>query len=253
MPIHDWSLTDSGIFHDLHLMWIAFLRKALNEGVLPNPYYALAEPVIGEAIPDVLTLQAWTPPGEGDPALGARSDANESAVSVAPSPVLVQEMGQADPYLLHTRHILIRDQLRNDRVVAVIEIVSRANKASRPECDKFVTKSLNLFGKGIHLVFIDLQPATPVAREGLHAKICEAYGEAPPEPPRDRTLQAVSYQVLENARVRAHVVPLKVGDGLPEMPVFLLPHRFVRLPLEETYTTAFESLPKKFREALGGA
>jgi hypothetical protein len=249
MPIHDWSLTDSGIFHDLHLMWIAFLRKALNDGVLPKPYYALAEPTI----PESLTLEAWTPSGEGDSAVGTKNDANQSAVSIAPSPVLVQEMGQADPYLLHTRHILIRDQLRNDRVVAVIEIVSRANKASRPECDKFVTKSLDLSGKGIHLLFIDLRPATPIAREGLHARICESYGEAPPETPLDRPLQAVAYQVLENARVRAHVVPLKVGDALPEMPVFLLPHRFVRLPLEETYAAAFASLPGKFRELLGGS
>ena len=172
------------------------------------------------------------------------------AVSVAPSAVLVQELGPADPYALHTRHILIRDQLRNDRVVAVIEIVSMANKASRPECEKFVTKSLSLFGKGIHLVFIDIQPTTPVATGGLHAKICEAYGEPPPEPPADRPLLAASYQVLENARVRAHVVPLKVGDRLPEMPVFLLPHRFVRLPLEATYEEAFRSLPRKFREVL---
>ncbi|UCE61310.1 MAG: hypothetical protein JSU63_06095 [Phycisphaerales bacterium] len=45
-------------------------------------------------------------------------------------------------------------------------------------------------------------------------------------------------------------LPLAVGDPLPEMPVFLLPHRFVRLSLEPSYTEAFESLARRFRHVL---
>ncbi|MBI2947742.1 MAG: hypothetical protein HYY23_08845 [Verrucomicrobia bacterium] len=57
MPAHDWSRVTAGTFHDFHLAWIAELRRALNSGLLPKGYSALAEQVAGEIIPDVLTLQ----------------------------------------------------------------------------------------------------------------------------------------------------------------------------------------------------
>lgn len=44
MPLHDWARLDPDIFHDFHVGWIAELRRALNGGVLPAEYYALAEP-----------------------------------------------------------------------------------------------------------------------------------------------------------------------------------------------------------------
>jgi hypothetical protein len=43
MPVHDWTLVEDGIFHDFHVGWIAQLRTALNNGLLPPGYYALEE------------------------------------------------------------------------------------------------------------------------------------------------------------------------------------------------------------------
>src|SRR5207247_6476085 len=60
MPVHDWNRVTAGTFHDFHLAWIAELRRTLNGGLLPQGYYALAEQVAGEIIPDVLTLQQGT-------------------------------------------------------------------------------------------------------------------------------------------------------------------------------------------------
>ena len=57
MPVHDWNRVTAGTFHDFHLAWIAELRRALNGGLLPRGYYALAEQVAGDIIPDVLMLQ----------------------------------------------------------------------------------------------------------------------------------------------------------------------------------------------------
>ena len=54
MPIHDWSLVFDGAFHAFHHAWIAELQKALNSGVLPPEYYALAEQVAGPTVPGVL-------------------------------------------------------------------------------------------------------------------------------------------------------------------------------------------------------
>ena len=57
MPIHDWTRVDAGLFHNFHLQWIAHLSSALNAGVLPADYYALAEQRTGGFEPDVLALK----------------------------------------------------------------------------------------------------------------------------------------------------------------------------------------------------
>ena len=62
MPIHDWPRVFDGAFHAFHHAWIAELQKALNSGILPPDYYALAEQVAGPTVPDALTLRAGCDP-----------------------------------------------------------------------------------------------------------------------------------------------------------------------------------------------
>ena len=47
MPVHDWTRVFDGAFHAFHLAWIAEIQKALNNGILPPDYYAMAEQVAG--------------------------------------------------------------------------------------------------------------------------------------------------------------------------------------------------------------
>ena len=56
MPLHDWTKVDDGIFHDFHSSWIIHLKESLNEGLLPDGFYALTEQHARDRIPDVLTL-----------------------------------------------------------------------------------------------------------------------------------------------------------------------------------------------------
>ena len=58
MPIHDWSRVDAGIFHHFHHAWIEEIARALNRGVLPGDYYAMAEQHASQFGPDVLNLQS---------------------------------------------------------------------------------------------------------------------------------------------------------------------------------------------------
>jgi hypothetical protein len=164
--------------------------------------------------------------------------------------MVVQDLPPAEAYLALARHIVIKSSLRDDEVVAVIEVVSRANKASRDNLDQFLRKSLEFLRGGIHLVLLDLQAPTSLVPAGFHALICEAHAESPLAFPDDRRLQAASYQVLEDGSVRSRVVALRPGDTLPGMPVFLTPHHYVDLPLEETYMTAFGNLARRFRRVL---
>ena len=66
MPVHDWTRVSAGTFHDFHSAWIVEIRNALNTGVLPPDYYAMAEQVAGEVGPDVLALQARPQNGQPD-------------------------------------------------------------------------------------------------------------------------------------------------------------------------------------------
>ncbi len=43
MAVHDWTRVDAGIFHAFHLRWLGRLQDALNGGIMPPNYYALAE------------------------------------------------------------------------------------------------------------------------------------------------------------------------------------------------------------------
>lgn len=61
MPIHHWTRVYAGIFHDFHHAWIEETKRALNNGVLPPDYYALAEQTAGGLHPDVLTLERKRP------------------------------------------------------------------------------------------------------------------------------------------------------------------------------------------------
>jgi hypothetical protein len=53
MPIQDWTRVEAGIFHDFHHEWISTIRRALNSGLLPPEYYALAEQQAAGFGPDV--------------------------------------------------------------------------------------------------------------------------------------------------------------------------------------------------------
>jgi len=58
MPLHNWSNVESGIFHAFHTAWITEIQNALNTGLLPSSYYALAEQHAGDYVADVLTLHS---------------------------------------------------------------------------------------------------------------------------------------------------------------------------------------------------
>jgi len=73
-----------------------------------------------------------------------------------------------------------------------------------------------------------------------------------PPPVPDRLLSVVSYQVREAGKICSRAVALKVGDRLPEAPIFIRPHELVRAPLEATYEQAFRRVPRKYRERLAG-
>src|SRR2546426_7698934 len=89
--------------------------KPLQQPSASETFYALAEPVLGEAEPDLLTLKARIPSGEdreggGDPLSASHvlEDSREGAIALAPSLVVVQDF-HLDRYTRRARRIAIRD------------------------------------------------------------------------------------------------------------------------------------------------
>src|SRR5271168_1130564 len=118
MPVHDWTRVDDGIFHDLHLAWIGELRKALNRGILPAGYYALAEQVAGSVGPDVLTLQGnGLAPGEPDESAGDSSGGTLTLVRTKPQTRFTTPFTIRD-YVSRRRTLVIR-HVSGDRIVAL--------------------------------------------------------------------------------------------------------------------------------------
>ncbi len=252
MTVHDWTRVPDGTFHHFHVTWIPLLSDVLNQGILPPGYYAMAEQVAG-IIPDVLTLQAIDETIEGEGSLQAESAGSGAATLVAtpPQATITARLEERAIYAAKANHLVIRHQ-SNDRVVAILEIVSPGNKSSQKALDQFLQKAAAALWEGVHLLVIDLIAPTPRDPEGIHGAIWhELGGETEYHRPRNKPLTAASYSAFTGeAPIEAFVEPIAVGDVLPTMPLFLARGRHVRVPLEPSYMEAVSKIPARARKPL---
>jgi hypothetical protein len=243
MPVHDWTRVNAGTFHHFHTCWVAELAKALNDGLLPADYYALAEQVAGGVVPDVLTLQAAVSGDDGpEPAGGL-------AVAVQPPKARFSATFEADLYAERSRGVVIR-HASGDRVVAMIEIVSPGNKATRHALRSFIDKAYAALKAGCHLLVVDLFPPGPRDPQGIHGALAEEFGEGGFKLPDDKPLALAAYSAGELKRY--YVEPLAVGDALEDMPLFLTADVYVPAPLEATYLAAWSAVPRRWRVEVEG-
>jgi hypothetical protein len=213
MPVHDWTRVDAETFHDFHTRWITHLSEALNGGVLPPGYYAMAEQWAGRAVADVLTLEAPSAP-------------------------------RALRRTLTIRHV------SGHRVVAVVEIVSPGNKDRAVHVAEFADKAEAALSYGIHLLLVDLIPPGPHDPQGMHATLWERFDDEPYVLPSNEPLTLASY--VAGPRPEASLEHLAVGSPLAEMPLFLEPERYVNTPLEPSYLAAYRGMPTFWRDVLEG-
>jgi hypothetical protein len=242
MPIHDWTRVPAGIFHDFHHEWISTIRRALNDGLLPDDYYALAEQTAAGYGPDVLTLQERAPADTSAPAPGG------GALRTATRPTTRFTAESQAQFFRRKKSAIAVRHVSDDRIVAMIEIVSPGNKAARPPFRAFVAKACKLVQHRIHLLLIDPFPPTKRDPQGIHAAI---WGEVEDEPfslPPDKPLTLVAYECGQTTR--AYIEPVAAGDVLPDMPLFLEPGGYILVPLEATYEAAWRSVPRRWRVVL---
>jgi hypothetical protein len=244
MPMHDWTRVGPGIFHHFHHAWIFAISNALNGGLLPSGYYALAEQMAGGFGPDVLTLDAS---GRTPPATSVTTDAGSGvALATAPPQVRYHARSESDQYARKAKSVVVR-HASDHRVIAVAEIVSPGNKAGRLALRQFVEKAQDLLSRGIHLLIVDPFPPGTLDPQGLHKLIWD-YAEDSYLPIPDRPLTLAAY--VGGDAPEAFVEPTAVGLPLVNMPLFLTPETYVPVPLEPAYQVAWEAVPAVWREVL---
>jgi hypothetical protein len=242
MPVHDWTRVNAGTFHDFHSAWVIHLKETLNGGLLPEGYYALAEQHAGQILTDVLTLQF----GEGDP-LGP---AETGPVAVADAPPRVSRKLVAGPnatYRATRRTVAIR-HVSNHRLVALIEIISPANKDRPSSVREFVEKAHAALRHGCHLLVIDLFSPGLHDPQGMLGAIWETFDLADDLPSADKPLVLAGCVALPLPE--AYLEMVAVGDVLPDMPLFLQPNWYINTPLEATYQAAYRGVPAYWRGVL---
>jgi Protein of unknown function (DUF4058) len=256
MPIHDWTRVEAGIFHHFHQRWIGTITDVLNQRLLPGEYYALAEQQGAGFEPDILTLKAGRspepddtagPPARGSSGRAAGNGAGGGGLLVAEPRVRVTAETDLEFYRRKQNVVAVR-HASGDRLVAVVEVVSKGNKSGRKAFEDFLRKAAELLSHQVHLLILDLQPPTARDPQGIHGAIWDEVAGQPYSRPDDKPLTLAAYEA--GAGVRGFIEPVAVGDTLIDMPLFLEPGRHVAVPLEETYRLAFESVPRRWRTIL---
>ena len=131
-----------------------------------------------------------------------------------------------------------------DHVVAFFEIVSPGNKHSQRALQQLLEKLASALEQGRHLVVIDLHPPGSHDPHGLHA----AFWGTTPGVTFEQPLSLAAYRA--DVCPTAYFEPISTGAVLPDMPLFLMPDRYINVPLEATYQTAWRGVPERWKRVI---
>lgn len=237
MPIHDWTRVAAGTYHDFHQGWTIGIRNALNRGILPPGYIAMADQRVAGPEPDVVALKSRGP-----------SPSPRGGLAVADVPPRARQSARIETekatYARKANRLSVRDKL--GRVVAIIEVVSPGNKSGSYPFQTFVAKAVEFLRAGVSLLIVDPFPPTPRDPDGVHHAIWNELVGEPFEPrPEDKPLTVAAYDAGD---WNAYVDPVAVGDALPDGPLFLAAGWYVNVPLEATYAASWAETPQPIRD-----
>ena len=104
------------------------------------------------------------------------------------------------------------------QIVALVEIVSPANKDRAAHVAEFADKAETALSYGIHLLLADLFRPGPHDPRGMHGAMWERFDDEPYELSADKPLTLASY--VGGICPEAYVEHLPFGAPLPVMPLF---------------------------------
>ncbi len=175
--------------------------------------------------------------GNGGVAVATQTQMETEAALYTPPATDLHLPADFPPELL----IEVKDVTRQYRVVAVIEMVSPANKDSEEYREQFAAKCLSYFAKGIGLVVIDI---VTNRHANLHNELVRvAHDDAEFEMSENLIIYVAAYRPVHRNKedlVDLWHWPLEVGAAIPAVPLALKGYGCVKLELEATYTEVRE-------------
>ncbi len=242
--MHNWSRVGAWIYHDFHTSFLVAIKRGLT-ALLPSGYYAMAEQSLRTMGPGILTLQARNGTRDFETTGG-------TAVAAMPEIQISDRVGLGVGF--QQKRLAIR-HVSDDRVVAILELVSPGNKSSRKEFARFVRKSCAALESGVHVVVLDPFAAPRWNPGGIHGAIWERLGGTEYQQPTGKPLTYSSYESDHGAIPETHcfVQPGRVGEPLPKLPLFLAPGKFIAVDFEPLYCDAIRDvLPMHIEMVEGG-
>jgi hypothetical protein len=228
MPILDHfspPLSVERVWNTFHHAWAATIARLLNRRLLPEHYFAAPNIQFGPRVEiDVGTFE---------PAVAPASPVDSVTVTLTARPATAV----ISAVFPDTVEVVIVHQEGGPQVVAAIELVSPSNKDRPATRRAFVAKMSSYLQQGMALSVIDLvtSRSAHLHNEWIHwMQATTGRIEDTVRTP----LYANSYRPLqlgERGAIEMWLNPLRVGDQLPNLPLFLRGDLCIEVPLEETY------------------
>ena len=228
MPILDHfnpPLSVERVWNTFHHAWAATIARLLNRRLLPDGYFAAPNVQFGPRMEiDIGTFEHAPMPAD---------DVESVAVGLTTRPVTAV----IPAVFPDTVEVVIVHQEGGPQVVAAIELVSPSNKDRPATRRAFVAKMSSYLQQGMALSVIDLvtSRAAHLHNAWIHwmqatTGLIEDTAHMP--------LYAKSYRPVQRSErtvIEMWLHPLRVGEQLPNIPLFLRGDLCIEIPLEETY------------------
>ncbi len=233
MPLLDHfhePLVSRRAWESFHARWVNSIADAL-QATLPRRYFAEIQVHLGRSVEaDVAEFEITA--NEEEPPNGSTGGVAVQTWA-PPAPPVVFTATFLDDIEVH-----VRDERNDGRLVAVVELVSPANK-DRPETrSAFAAKCAAYLKRGVGLIAVDIVTSRNF---NMHNELVRLLDVAAPLMPEEESLIAVAYRPTrrqQENRVEAWPTPLSVGGTLPTLPLAIRGWRAIPVDLEAAYTDA---------------
>ncbi len=239
MPLRDHFDQPAGrrpTWDRVHGMWPAVIVQHLFR-ILPSRYHVAPQVHLGQ----FFEIDVGTFENEDAVVEGSSSETNggvATALITPPKPTLTLETDLPDQDEYEVR---IYDADEGQRLVAVIEFVSPANK-DRPESRRaFVTKCAALLQQYVCVSIVDM---ITIRQFNLYAELLESLGQSDPVTAVASLYAVTVHRRDVRPRWRLDLWPhvLNVGQTLPALPIWLNDRDGTMLDLEATYEETCRTL-----------
>ena len=232
MPLRDHFhgiLKDSRKWTGFHSAWINTMVRHLNSRLLPQRYHSEPNEHLGPNIEvDIATREE-----EQSPEWHGKAQGNGVATAVGAPPAATQTID-----VLFPAQDLFEVRVYEDsgaKLVAVVELVSPANKDRPENRQAFAIKCASYLQELVSVIVIDI---VTDRQQSLHSEIARLLGIGDKVAGKGSATYAVTYRTNKiDQRWLLELWPhaLTVGQNLPVLPLWLASDLAVPLDLEATY------------------